>query len=82
MATGISVVVLRLANTIGRQFVIATEPRRVVLWDLVGLVGRALLLIFAIKWLGLLASPIGLAFAEAVQLFAWWRRPQLRPATA
>lgn len=77
MATGISVV-LWMANTIGRQFVIATEPRRVVVWNLVGL----LLLIFAIKWLGLLASPIGLAFAEAVQLFAWWRRPQLRPATA
>ena len=90
MAAGISVVVLwsapyaglRLANTIGRQFVITTEPRRVVLWDLVGLVGRALLLLFAMQWLGLLASPIGLAFAEAVQLFAWWRRPQLRPATA
>lgn len=90
MAAGISVVVLwsapyaglRLANTIGRQFVIATEPRRVVVWNLVGLVGRALLLIFAIQWLGLLASPIGLAFAETVQLFAWWRRPQLRAATA
>jgi hypothetical protein len=90
MAAGIGVVVLwsapyaglRLANTIGRQFVIATEPRRVVLWDLVGLVGRALLLIFAMQWLGLLASPIGLAFAESVQLLAWWRRPQARPATA
>ena len=90
LASGIGVVVLwsapfaglRLANTIGRQFVIATEPRRVVVWDLVGLTGRALLLIFAMQWLGLLASPIGLAFAEAVQLLAWWRRPQSRPATA
>ena len=90
LASGIGVVVLwsapfaglRLANTIGRQFVIATEPRRVVLWDLVGLSGRALLLIFAMQWLGLLASPIGLAFAEAVQLLAWWRRPQSRAATA
>lgn len=90
LAAGIGAVVLwsapfaglRLANTIGRQFVIATEPRRVVVWDIVGLVGRALLLIFAIQWLGLLASPIGLAFAEAVQLLAWWRRPQARAATA
>ena len=90
LAAGIGVVVLwsapfaglRLANTIGRQFVIATEPRRVVVWDLVGLTGRALLLIFAMQWLGLLASPIGLAFAEAVQLLAWWRRPQPRAATA
>jgi len=90
LASGIGVVVLwsapfaglRLANTIGRQFVIATEPRRVVLWDLVGLAGRALLLVFAMQWLGLLASPIGLAFAEAVQLLAWWRRPQPRAATA
>ncbi len=90
LAAGIGVVVLwsapfaglRLANTIGRQFVIATEPRRVVVWDIIGLVGRALLLIFAMQWLGLLASPIGLAFAEAVQLFGWWRRPQSRPATA
>ena len=90
MAAGIGAVVLwsapyaglRLANTIGRQFVIATEPRRVVVWDLIGLVGRALLLLFAMQWLGLLASPIGLAFAESVQLLAWWRRPQPRPATA
>lgn len=90
LAAGIGVVVLwsapyaglRLANTIGRQFVIATEPRRVVLWDIVGLIGRALLLLFAMQWLGLLASPIGLAFAESVQLLAWWRRPQSRPATA
>lgn len=90
MAAGIGAVVLwsapyaglRLANTIGRQFVIATEPRRVVVWDLIGLVGRALLLLFALQWLGLLASPIGLAFAESVQLLAWWRRPQARPATA
>jgi len=82
LAAGIGAVVLwsapfaglRLANTIGRQFVIATEPRRVVVWDIVGLVGRALLLVFAIDQLGLLASPLGLAFAEAVQLLAWWRR--------
>jgi len=89
LAAGIGVLVLwsapfaglRLANTIGRQFMIATAPRRVVLWDLVGVTGRALVLLFAIQWVGLLASPIGLAFAEAVQLFAWWRPPQPRPAT-
>ena len=66
---------LRLANTIGRQYVIASEPRRVIVWDLTGLLGRALILGLGASVLGLVASPIGLAFAEVVQLGAWWRRP-------
>ncbi|HEY0132499.1 MAG TPA: hypothetical protein VGB85_00430 [Nannocystis sp.] len=69
---------LRLANTIGRQYVIASEPRRVIMWDLTGLLGRALILGFGAAVLGLVASPIGLAFAEVLQLGAWWRQPKLR----
>ena len=69
---------LRLANTIGRQFVIAIEPRRVLVWDLVGFGGRALILGFGAQVLGLVASPLGLAFAEAVQVAAWWRGPRAR----
>ncbi len=64
---------LRLANTIGRQFVIATEPRRVLAWDLGGLAGRALILGLGAAVLGLKASPLGLAFAELLQVGAWWR---------
>jgi len=69
---------LRLANTIGRQYVIASEPRRVIVWDLTGLLGRALILGFGAAVFGLVASPIGLAFAEVLQLGAWWRRPRSR----
>ncbi len=64
---------LRLANTIGRQFVIANEPRRVIAWDVGGLIGRGLILGFGAAVVGLAASPIGLAFAELVQLGAWVR---------
>lgn len=71
---------LRLANTIGRQFVIATDPRRVLVWDLTGLGGRALILGLGASVLGLAASPIGLAFAELLQLGAWWRVTQREPA--
>lgn len=71
---------LRLANTIGRQFVIATDPRRVVVWDLTGLLGRALILGLGAATLGLAASPLGLAFAELLQLGAWWRGPATSPA--
>ncbi len=67
---------LRLANTIGRQFVIATEPRRVLVWDLVGLLGRGLILGLGAASVGLVASPLGLAFAELVQVAAWWRGPR------
>lgn len=66
---------LRLANTIGRQFVIATDPRRVVVWDVTGLLGRALILGLGAAVFGLAASPLGLAFAEVLQLGAWWRAP-------
>jgi hypothetical protein len=64
---------LRLANTIGRQFVIATDPQRVLGWDLGGLAGRALILGLGAAVFGLAASPIGLAFAELLQVAAWWR---------
>jgi hypothetical protein len=47
----------------------------VIAWDLVGLVGRALILGLGAAAVGLAASPLGLAFAEAVQVGAWWRSP-------
>ena len=72
---------LRLANTIGRQFVIATDPRRVLAWDLGGLAGRAVILGLGAAVLGLAASPIGLAFAELLQVGAWWRVKPARPIT-
>lgn len=72
---------LRMANTIGRQYVVATEPRRVLAWDLGGLVGRALILAVGIVTVGAVASPIGVAFVELVQLGAWWRGPRA-PANA
>ena len=71
---------LRLANTIGRQFVIATDPRRVLAWDLGGLAGRAVILGLGAAVLGLAASPIGLAFAELLQVGAWWRVKPTAPA--
>jgi len=67
---------LRLANTIGRQFVLATAPARVIGWDVGGLAGRALILGIGAGLIGLPASPIGLAFAELVQLGAWWAAPK------
>ncbi|MBZ5715451.1 hypothetical protein [Nannocystis pusilla] len=67
---------LRLANTIGRQAQVAADPRALVAWDLAGIAGRALILGFGAATIGLIASPIGLAFAELVQLGAWWRAPR------
>lgn len=67
---------LRLANTIGRQAQVAADPRALLPWDFGGIAGRALILGLGAGPLGLLASPIGLAFAEAVQLGAWWRGPR------
>lgn len=67
---------MRLANTVGRQSQVAADPRALVPWDLAGIAGRALILGFGAASLGLLASPLGLAFAEAVQLGAWWRGPR------
>lgn len=66
---------LRMASTIGRQFVVATEPARVLRWDIVGVIGRAVVLAACASTLGILASPIGLVFAELVQFAAWWRGP-------
>lgn len=67
---------LRLANTIGRQSQVAADPRGLLAWDLGGIAGRALILGFGAGLVGLIASPIGLAFAEVVQLGAWWRGPR------
>lgn len=67
---------LRMANTIGRQFVVATEPRRVFAWDLGGLLGRMVILAVGIMMVGIYASPVGVAFVELVQLGAWWRGPR------
>ncbi|MCB9567345.1 MAG: hypothetical protein H6710_09090 [Myxococcales bacterium] len=64
---------LRLANTIGRQFVLANAPARVIGWDVGGLAGRALILGVGAAIIGLPASPLGLAFAELVQIGAWWK---------
>lgn len=72
---------LRLANTIGRQAQVARDPARLVPWDLGGLLGRGLILGLGAATLGVFASPLGLAFAEVVQLGAWWRAPAQR-ATA
>jgi hypothetical protein len=70
---------LRMMNSIGRQFVVANEPRRVVRWDLVGLVGRVLVLAACAMTLGIAASPLALVFSEGVQIAAWWRGPRARP---
>jgi hypothetical protein len=67
---------LRLANTIGRQSQVAADPRVLLPWDLGGIFGRALILGFGAATIGLVASPIGLAFAELVQVAAWWRGPR------
>lgn len=69
---------LRLANTIGRQALVASDPRALVAWDLAGLAGRAAILGIGVGLVGVVASPIGLAFAEAVQIAAWWRGPRAR----
>ena len=73
---------LRLANTIGRQSQVAADPRALLPWDLAGIAGRALILVVGAGTIGLVASPLGLAFAEAVQLGAWWRGPTAQRATA
>ncbi|MCB9749150.1 MAG: hypothetical protein H6713_03985 [Myxococcales bacterium] len=68
---------LRFANTVGRQQRVAHAPRSLVPWDLLGLLGRAALLIAGAAALGLgpAASPLALALAELAQLLAWARRP-------
>lgn len=69
---------LRLANAIGRQAQVTADPRGLLAWDLGGLAGRALILALGAATLGVVASPLGLAFAEIVQVGAWWRRPAPR----
>ncbi|HET6582506.1 MAG TPA: hypothetical protein VFG69_03640, partial [Nannocystaceae bacterium] len=66
---------LRFANTVGRQVRVAKDPRGLVAWDLWGLGCRAAMLAGGAFWLGPIASPVGLALAELVQLGAWivWR---------
>lgn len=70
---------LRLANTVGRQWWVAHDPRRLAPYDLVGLAGRAAIVAIGASFWGVLASPIGLAFAELVQLGAWIRRSERPP---
>jgi hypothetical protein len=68
---------LRFANTVGRQVRVAKDPRGLVAWDLGGLVLRAAMLGGGALVLGPIASPLGLALAELVQLGTWiaWRPP-------
>jgi hypothetical protein len=64
---------LRLANTVGRQFRVATDPRRLIGWDVIGLVARTIALIVGAHYLDILASPLALALAEVIQLATWVR---------
>lgn len=70
---------LRLANTVGRQFQVANDPRRLLPWDFAGLAGRTVLLVVGAQTIGILASPIAVALAELVQLGAWIRVPGGKP---
>jgi len=73
---------LRLTNTVGRQLLVAQDPRKLFAYDATGLFGRALVLVFGTAAWGVLASPIGLAVAEIVQVAAWIRAPRQRKASA
>lgn len=66
---------LRFANTVGRQVRVAKDPRGLVAWDLGGLALRVAMLGGGALVLGPIASPLGLALAELVQLGTWiaWR---------
>ncbi len=68
---------LRFANTVGRQVRVAKDPRGLVAWDLGGLALRVAMLGGGALVLGPIASPLGLALAELVQLGTWiaWRPP-------
>lgn len=72
--------VLRLANTVGRQFQVVNDPKRLLVWDFVGLAGRAAVLLVVTRYLGILASPLGVALAELVQIAAWVRTPKPKDA--
>ena len=69
---------LRMANAVGRQYVVANEPRRVLAWDLYGLAGRVVLLGVGAVLVGISASPVALVFSELVQVGVWWRGPARR----
>lgn len=73
---------LRLANTVGRQWLVAHDPRGLLPYDMAGLAVRTSILVFGATQWGVLASPIGLAAAELVQLLAWLRPKPHRPAIA
>jgi hypothetical protein len=66
---------LRFANTVGRQVRVAKDPQGLIAWDLGGLVLRVAMLGVGALYLGPIASPLGLALAELVQLGTWiaWR---------
>ncbi len=66
---------LRLANTVGRQYLVAHDPKRLIGWDLTGFVLRAVTLTLGALYLDILASPLALAVAELAQLGAWVRVP-------
>jgi len=72
---------LRLANTVGRQFQVANDPKRLLPWDFAGLAGRTVVLVVGVGYIGILASPLGVAFAELVQLGAWIRGPGNQSST-
>ena len=74
---------LRFANTVGRQVRVAKDPGGLVAWDLGGLVLRVAMLGGGALVLGPIASPLGLALAELVQLGTWivWR-PQSSSSSA
>ncbi|MEM6989220.1 MAG: hypothetical protein AAF721_01945 [Myxococcota bacterium] len=67
---------LRLANTVGRQFQVVADPKRLLPWDFAGLAGRAAVLVIGVRYVGIVASPLGVAFAELVQIGAWFRAPK------
>lgn len=63
---------LRLANTVGRQARVATDPKGLLPWDLAGLGLRTVVLVVGASWYGILASPVALVVGELFQLGAWW----------
>ena len=71
---------LRLANTVGRQYLVAHDPRRLIGWDVSGFVLRAIALTVGALYIDILASPLALAIAELVQVGAWVRVPPERDA--
>ncbi len=67
---------LRFANTVGRQHLVAHNPKRLLPWDIGGVALRALIIVVTAATIGVHASLVAMALAELVQLFAWWRPGQ------